>query len=139
MLFEPACKAGFNPHAGGAIVASKLALCAALVKAGTKTPAGAPTADQAAAPSKRIVLGLGRSRISRSAKQIHGRAEEFCDGEHKFFPRRQSAVGLQIATGIIFSVHAQDLLQSIGALNAKEAGELNSLHVAMFDLIREAS
>jgi hypothetical protein len=29
--------------------------------------------------------------------------------------------------------HAQDFLQSIGALNAKEAGELNSLHVAMFD------
>lgn len=39
----------------------------------------------------------------------------------------------------IYSVHAQDLLQSITAFNAAETAELNAFHAAMFDLIREAS
>lgn len=52
---------GMSPPAGAAIVASRLALYAALVKAGAQAPAGAPTADQAAALAKRI---LGESRVS---------------------------------------------------------------------------
>jgi hypothetical protein len=132
-------KAGLSPPAGTAIVASRLALYAALVKAGAKTPAGAPTADQAAAVGKRILLAWA-SRGFRDQKGNHlNRAEQFCDGQQQFIPLKQSAVGLQIARGVIYSVHAQDLLQSIEAVNAKEVTDLNAFHAAMFDLIREAS
>jgi hypothetical protein len=48
-------------------------------------------------------------------------------------------VGLQIARGVIYSVHAQDLLQSIAAFNSTQANQLNVFHAAMFNLIREAS
>jgi hypothetical protein len=48
--------------AGAAIVASRLALYAALVKAGAQAPAGAPDPDQAAALAERILLA--RSRIA---------------------------------------------------------------------------
>jgi len=49
-------KPGLTPPAGAAIVSARLALYAALLKAGAKPRAGAPTADQAAALSKRILL-----------------------------------------------------------------------------------
>jgi hypothetical protein len=132
-------KPGLSPPAGTAIVASRLALYAALVKAGAKTPVGAPTADQAAALGKRILLAwAGRGFHDQKGTYLN-RAEQFCDGQKQFIPFQQSAVGLQIARGVMYSVHAQDLLQSIGAVNAKEETELNSFHAAMFDLIREAS
>jgi hypothetical protein len=44
---------------------------------------------------------------------------------------------LQVGRGVVYSVHAQDLLQSIGALNASEQARLDALHIALFDLIRE--
>lgn len=47
--------------------------------------------------------------------------------------------GCKSQEGDIYSVHAQDLLQSITAFNAAETAELNAFHAAMFDLIREAS
>jgi hypothetical protein len=40
--------------------------------------------------------------------------------------------------GIQFSVHAQDLLQFLGALNANEESRINAFHNAMFDIIRKA-
>jgi hypothetical protein len=51
----------------------------------------------------------------------------------------QTAVGLQIGRGVVYSVQVQDLLQSIGALGAAEVAELNGFHVAMFELLREAA
>jgi hypothetical protein len=132
-------KPGLSPPVGAAIVAARLALYAALVKAGAKTPPGAPTTDQAAALSKRILMTWASRGFRSQGKKYVSRAEEFCDGKHKFIPLAQSAVGLQIARGVIFTVHAQDLLQSIEALNSKEASNLTSFHAAMFDLIREAS
>jgi hypothetical protein len=132
-------KPGLTPPAGAAIVASRLALYAALVKAGAKTPENAPAADDAAALAKRILMAWANRGFRDQGNRYMSRAGEFCDGGHKFIPLRQSTIGLQIARGIIFFVHAQDLLQSIEALNGKEAGELNSFRAAMFDLIREAS
>ena len=132
-------KAGLSPPAGAAIVAARLALYAGLVKAEAKTPPGAPTADQAAPLSKRILLAWASHGFRNQGKNYISRAEQFCDGKHKFIPLEQSAVGLQIARGVIFTVHAQDLLQSIEALNPKEASDLTSFHAGMFDLIREAS
>lgn len=40
--------------------------------------------------------------------------------------------------GIIYSVHAQDLLESLGALNTDEVRRLNTFHGAIFDLIRQS-
>jgi len=127
------------PPAGAAIVASRLALYAALVKAGAKPPAGAPTVDQAAALAKRILLAWAKRGFRDQRGNFLKRAEQFCDGEERFIPFSQTGVGLQIGRGVIYSVHAQDLLQSIGAFNATELKELNAFHAAMFDLIREAS
>ena len=44
------------PPAGAAIVASRLALYAALIKAGATIPAGGPTVDQAATVAKQILM-----------------------------------------------------------------------------------
>jgi hypothetical protein len=130
---------GMAPPSGAAIVASKLALYAALVKEGAKTRAGAaPTADQAIALSKRILMTWTAHGFRDQEGHYLRRPEQFCDNG-KFIPIRQSAVGLQIARGVIYSVHAQDLLQFIGALDAKEVGELNAFHAAMFELIHQAS
>lgn len=49
-------KPGTAPLHGGAVVASRLALYAALAKAGATLPAGAPDPDRAAATAKRILL-----------------------------------------------------------------------------------
>jgi len=129
---------GMAAPSGAAIIASRQAFYAALVKAGVKAPAGAPTADQAIALSKRILMAW----VNRGFRGQRGgylrRAEEFCDNG-QFNSVHQSNVGLQIGRGILYSVHAQDLLESIGALNAKESGALYSFHEAMFDVIREAS
>jgi hypothetical protein len=49
-------KPGMSPPAGAVIVASRLALYAALVKAGAKTPTDVPSGGQAVAPAKRVLL-----------------------------------------------------------------------------------
>jgi hypothetical protein len=118
------------PPAGAAIVASRLTLYAALVKGGAKAPAGSPPADQAAALAKRILLAWA----SRGFRDQHGnflnRAEQFCDGQQRFNRLEENNVGLQIARGVIYSVHAQDLLQSITAFNAAETTAINAFHPA---------
>jgi hypothetical protein len=63
----------------------------------------------------------------------------FCEVNGTVTHASEAAVGLQIARGIIYSVHAQDLLQSIAAFNAQQTNQLNVFHSAIFNLIREAS
>ena len=63
-------KAGLSPPAGAAIVAARLALYAALIKAGAKTPSGAPTADQAGALSKRILMAWASRGFTITVKTI---------------------------------------------------------------------
>jgi hypothetical protein len=64
---------------------------------------------------------------------------QFCDDKGHTDPGVQNGVGLQIGRGIIYSVHAQDLLQSIDAVTPAETTELNSFHSAIFDLLRQAT
>jgi len=130
---------GLSAPSGAAIVASRLALYVALVKAGAKTPAGTPTVDQAAALAKQILLAWSSHGFRDQRGTYLNRAEQFCDDQDHFIPLKQSTVALQISRGVVYSAHAQDLLQSIGAINAAEANTLNAFHEAMFDLIREAS
>jgi hypothetical protein len=132
-------KEGMSPPTGAAIVASRLAIYAALVKSGAKAPTGGPSAGDAAALAKRIVLVWANRGFRDQRGNVLSRAEQFCDGQQHFNVVVQNGVGLQIGRGIIYSVHTQDLLQSIGAFNSAQTNQLNVFHAAMFNLIREAS
>jgi hypothetical protein len=132
-------RAGMSPPTGAAIVASRLALYAALIKSGVKAPAGSPSSGEAAALSKRILLAWTSRGFRDQKGDVLSKAEQFCDGQNHFNAINQSGVGLQIGRGIIYSVHAQDLLLSIGAFNSEQTNQLNVFHAAIFNLIREAS
>ena len=132
-------KEGLAPPTGAAIVASRLALYAALVKSGTKAPTAGPSSGEAAALAKRILLAWANRGFRDQGGNYLSRAEQFCDGQQHFNVVVQNGVGLQVGRGIIYSVHAQDLLQSIGAFNSTQTNQLNVFHAAIFNLIREAS
>jgi hypothetical protein len=131
--------AGASPPTGAAIVASRSALYAALIKAGANGPAGGPSADQAVALARRILVAWANRGFRDPKGNFLNSATQFCDGQGQFNHLSENGVGLQIGRGVIYSVHAQDLLQSFKALDAAEAAKLNAFHAAMFDLIREAS
>jgi hypothetical protein len=124
--------------AGGAVVASRLALYATLVKAGAVAPHGAPNPDQAAALAKRILLAWADHGFPRDT-QGHFRPLSglSCDKDGKNELYSGSAVALHLGRGVFYSVDAQDLLQSIGSLSASEEARLNAMHQNLFDLIRE--
>jgi hypothetical protein len=132
-------KEGMSPPTGAAIVASRLALYAALVKSGAKPPADAPSSGEAAALAKRILLAWANRGFRDQKGNVLTKAEQFCDGQQHFNVVVQNGLGLQVGRGIIYSVHAQDLLQSIGAFNSAQTNQLNVFHSAIFNLIREAS
>jgi hypothetical protein len=54
-------------------------------------------------------------------------------------PPSPIAIPLQITRGVVQSVHAQDLLQGIGAFSSEEETRLNSFHAAMYEVIRSLS
>jgi hypothetical protein len=132
-------KEGTSPPTGAAIVASRLALYAVLVKSGAKPPTVGPSSGEAAALAKRILLAWANRGFRDQKGNFQTKAEQFCDGQQHFNVVIQNGVGLQVGRGIIYSVHAQDLLQSIGAFNSAQTNQLNVFHSAMFNLIREAS
>jgi len=127
-----------TPPAGAAVVASRLALYAALVKAGAALPAGAPRADQATALAKRILLAWS----DRGFRDPHGlylsMPSQFCDETGKTGEAIQTGVGLAVSRGVIYSAYAQDLLMYSGAITQEEAKRLDAFHTAMYELIRNA-
>jgi hypothetical protein len=132
-------KEGMSPPTGAAIVASRLAIYAALVKSGAKPPTGGPSSGEAADLAKRILLAWANRGFRDQGGNFLSRAEQFCDGQRHFNVVVQNGVGLQVGRGIIYSVHAQDLLQSIAAFNSAQTNQLNVFHASIFNLIREAS
>jgi hypothetical protein len=132
-------KPGMSPPAGAAIVASRLALYATLVKGGAKTPPAAPDGSEAAALAKRILLAWASHSFRDQSGNFLNRAEQFCDAQERFNRLEENNVGLHISRGVIYSVHAQDLLQSIGAFDSAQASQLNVFHNAIFNLLHEAS
>lgn len=131
-------RSGFEAPAGAAIVAARLALYAALRNAGAPELPGAPTPDSASALSKRILLAWAEHGFRDNKHQFLIRPQQFCEAGHSD-PILQTTVGLQIARGVIYSVHAQDLLASLHALSPEETHTLNTFHLAMYDLIRHSS
>ena len=93
-------KPGWASPAGAAIVASRLALYAALIKAGAKTPAGSPTGDQGSTLAKRILLIWASRGFRDQNGKFLNRAEQFCDGQGRFNRLEENNVGLQIATDL---------------------------------------
>jgi hypothetical protein len=125
---------GVKAPAGAAVVASRLALYAALVKAGAMQPPGSPGSDEAAALAKRILLAWA----DRGFRDAKGHFMELASFTRDGHGRPDSGLGLTLGRGIIYSVHAQDLLESLEALNADEVRRLNALHGAIFDLLRQS-
>jgi hypothetical protein len=123
--------------AGAAVIASRLALYAALIKAGAPAPSGAPSAEQAAALATRIELAWAQ----RGFRDAHGdfltMPAQFCDGSGKAASGAGSE-GLTIGRGIIYSAHAQDLLMYLGVLDDRAVAELDRFHAAMFELMRNS-
>lgn len=125
---------GAKAPAGAAVVGSRLALYAALVKAGATLPDGSPGPDEAAALAKRILLAWA----DRGFRDANGHFLELGSFTRDGHGRPDSGLGLTIGRGIIYSVHAQDLLESLGAFSSDELRRLNVFHGAIFELIRQS-
>jgi hypothetical protein len=131
---------GYSAPDGAAVVASRLALYAALAKAGAILPPSAPSAADAAVLAKRILLAWA----AHGFRDTHGNflppSAFRCEDKSHPQPDAKNTVGtdipLQIGRGVIYSAQAQDLLQYVGALNEREEVLLSTFHLAMFDLIR---
>lgn len=124
--------------AGAAVVAAKLALYASLIHHGASPPAGFPTEQQASQLASAILTAWASTGFKRGTGYVSS-AEQFCDARNQFDPMQQNNVGLQIARGVVYSVQAQDLLQSLNALDAPKIALLNRFHKSMYELIRSAS
>jgi hypothetical protein len=132
---------GTAPPAGAAVVASRLALYSALVKAGAALPPGAPNADQATALAKRIMLAWANHGFPQDPQgHFLPLRSFFCDdaGKPSLKSDAGAALALGLGRGVVYSVQAQDLLQFVGAVSTQEERQLNAFHGALFDLIRQA-
>ena len=127
------------PH-GAAIVAARAALYAALVREGAAQLPGAPSADNAAAFAKRILLAWADHGF-RDEKGAFRRTEEsYCDltpdGKPHVTGFGTFNGALTHSRGVIYCVHAQDLLQGIGELSRDEQERLDAFHRNIFETIR---
>lgn len=123
---------GMSPPHGAAIVASRLALYAMLVKAGARPPEAAPDTSDAVALAKKILLAWAGHGFRGQNGSFFRPPDQFCNGSGQpVFPG-----ALQISRGVIYSIHAQDLLQGLHALNPEEEEQLNAFHRQMYDWIR---
>jgi hypothetical protein len=123
---------GVIPPHGAAVVASRLALYAALMKAGASAPQPASSADDAIKHAKRILLAWATRGFRGENGTFFRPPGRFCDPAGHF----GFSGALQISRGVIYSVDAQDLLQSLHAFSPDEEMQLNSFHSHMYDWIR---
>jgi hypothetical protein len=117
---------GASPPRGAALVASRLALYAALLRADAAAPPGAPDADKAVALAKKILLAW-TTRGFRDETGNLRKPPPFCGPEF-----------LTVTRGVVYSIHAQDLLQGLHAFAPEEEAQLNSFHHAIYEWIRVA-
>jgi hypothetical protein len=130
---------GMQPPAGAAVVAARLALYAVLAKAGAHTAPGAPSSGEAAALAKRILLAWAQKGFRAQDGSFLQSATQFCEADGTVSHNVGASVALQIGRGVIYSVQAQDLLESIKAFNIAQTNQLNDFHKALFRLLEEAS
>ncbi len=130
--------AGSIPPAGAAPVAGRLALYAALAKAGATLPSGAPPPEQAAALARRILLAWTDRGFRDTHGQFLSRAAQFANPDGSVNSVSMTAVGLQVSRGVVYAVQAQDMLTFLGALDSAQAKRASAFHAAMYELIRQA-
>jgi hypothetical protein len=135
---------GASAPTGAAIVASRLALYAALAKTGVTLPPGAPAGAAAAALAKRILLAWGEHGFRDAQQRFLPLSAFRCANQKSAHPTLKdddvgTDIALQIGRAVVYSADAQDLLESVGALDATEASTLDTFHAAMFDLIRRSA
>jgi hypothetical protein len=133
-------KPNLAPPHGAAIVAARAALYTALLKEGAARLPGAASASDAAAFAKRILLAWADHGF-RDGKGAFRRTEEsYCDltpdGKPHVTGFGTFNGALTHSRGVIYSVHAQDLLQGIGELSPDEQERLDAFHRNMFETIR---
>jgi hypothetical protein len=128
------------PLHGAAVVAARLALYAALVNAGAAVAGGGPSPEQAGTLAKRILLAWAHHGFRNDRSEFRGTEAQYCDLDPSGKPvvtQFGTFVGaLTLARGVIYSVHAQDLLQGIAALTPEETAQLDGFHRNMYDVIR---
>jgi hypothetical protein len=131
---------GLAPPHGAAIVAARAALYAALVKAGATQLPGAPSTADAADFAKRILLAWADHGFRDEKGVFRLTDDKYCDLDPNGKPhvtQYGTFVGaLTHARGVIYSVHAYDLLEGIGALTKGEQTRLDTFHHNMFNVIR---
>lgn len=135
LRLEPSAK----PPLGAAVVASRAALYAALLKAGAKpSSASAPKGAEASALAKRILLAWAKSGFRDEHGNFMKWHRQFSENG-KFSRESAAAVGLQISRGMIYSVYAQDVLAGIGLLTGAETAVLDDFHDNLAQLVRTAA
>jgi len=140
LLVDTKPRRGTQPPSGAAVVASRAALYATLVQAGATAPPGAPSGAAAAALAKRILLAWADHGFRNDQGGYRSVASFNCDDDGKLDLKGDAGTGLPLTLGrgVIYSVQAQDLLQSLNVLDASEVSRLNAFHSAIFDLIRQS-
>jgi hypothetical protein len=133
-------KANLAPPHGAAIVAARAALYAALVKAGAPQLPGAPSASDAAAFARRILLAWADHGFRNEKGAFRLSEKDYCDLNPDGTPHVTqfgTFVGaLTLTRGVIYSVDAQDLLEGMDGLTRDENARLDGFHHNMFDTIR---
>jgi hypothetical protein len=133
-------RSGLAPPHGAAIVAARAALYAALVQAGAKPPAGGPTVNASSSLAKRIVLAWADHGFRDDAGAFRNADAKYCDldpdGKAHTTQFGTFVGALTHARGVIYSVHAQDLLEGMGAVTPAEQERMDAFHQNMFDVIR---
>jgi hypothetical protein len=131
---------GLAPLHGGAIVAARFALYASLVRAGAALPSGAPSANQAAAYSKRILLAWAERGYRDDSGHFRLHDSDYCwldkNGKQKVTQFGTFVPALNLTRGVVYSADAQDLLQGLNVLDPQEEAKLNAFHGNMFSMIR---
>jgi hypothetical protein len=127
------------PH-GAAIVAARAALYAAVVHAGAVPPAGALSSNDAATFAKRILLAWADHGFRDEKGTFRRTEDKYCDlnpdGKPHVTQFGTFNGALTHSRGVIYSVHAEDLLLGIAALTRDEQARIDAFHHNMFDTIR---
>jgi hypothetical protein len=93
-------------------------------------PADGPTAEQAAALAKRMLLAWADRGFRDDRGNFPRLTAQYCQAGYPVVPT------FTLSRGVIYSVEAQDLLMGLGALDHDEEARLTRFHEVMADLIR---
>jgi hypothetical protein len=116
---------------------ARAAVYAALEDAGATPRSGAPSATDAAAFAKRILLAWADHGFRDETGAFRNTDEKYCDldpdGKAHVTQFGTFVSALTHARGVIYSVHAQGLLQGITVLTRAEQTGLDLFHHNMVD------